>query len=171
MYIVYLGLGSNLGNRLENLSRALEGISAIASIRSVSSVYETEPVGMEEGDYFFNISVEIHTPADPPLLLVQLKSIEKKIGRKKRSHMEPRLIDIDILLYHGLAYEDHTIRVPHPALEHRRFALEPLNEIAPTRVHPVLEKTVATLLRGCRDRHSVVKTDHLINITTSSTVK
>ncbi|MBI1806348.1 MAG: 2-amino-4-hydroxy-6-hydroxymethyldihydropteridine diphosphokinase [Ignavibacteria bacterium] len=167
MYTVYLGLGSNLGDRLSNLSRAVEEINGVASIIDVSSIYETEPVEMDSENLFYNMVLGISTPDDPPLLLVKLKKIEKKLGRKARTHLEPRLIDIDILLYRGLAYEDHTVRVPHPALEHRRFALQPLNEIAPTAVHPILEKTIASLLRACRDRHRVVRTEYHIHSSTS----
>jgi 2-amino-4-hydroxy-6-hydroxymethyldihydropteridine diphosphokinase len=167
VYTVYLGLGSNLGDRLDNLNRAVNGIGAIADLHSLSSIYETEPVGMDSQEYFLNMAVEISTPHDPPLLMVQLKAIEKKVGRKLPSHMEPRIIDIDILLYRGLAYQDHTVRVPHAMLEHRRFALEPLCEIAPTAVDPVSERTVAWMLRHCRDNHAIVRTEYHLNLTTS----
>jgi len=165
MYQVYLGLGSNLGDRLENLSRAIEEIRTLFAIDAVSSIYETEPVEMENSNSFLNISVAIKTENDPPLLLVQLKKIEKKFGRRANSHLEPRTIDIDILMYRGLAYDDHIVRVPHPELGHRRFALEPLCEIAPTAVHPTLEKTIASLLRNCRDRHKVMRTEYHLNQT------
>lgn len=164
MYTVYLGLGSNLGNRLGNLSQAVDKINGLTPVQSVSSIYETEPVGMQDAGVFYNMAVGIQTTDDPPLLLVKMKQIEKKLGRKASEHMEPRIIDIDILLYRGFAYDDHTVRVPHPMLEHRRFALEPLNEIAPTAVHPILEKTVATLLRNCHDRHSVMRTDLQLHV-------
>lgn len=164
MYTVYLGLGSNVGNRLEFLSAAVYEIGLISQLQSVSSVYETQAVGVEAGDDFYNMAVAIHTPDDAPLLLVKLKAIEKRLGRKRHGHGLPRTIDIDILMYRGFAYEDHTVQVPHRALEHRRFALEPLHEIAPTAVHPVLEKTVATLLRQCHDRHRVTRTDHQVHI-------
>jgi 2-amino-4-hydroxy-6-hydroxymethyldihydropteridine diphosphokinase len=163
MYQVYLGLGSNLGDRFRNLTQAVDAISKIASIQSISSLYETEPVGMEEASDFLNMVVNISTPDDPPLLLAHIKTIERKLGRKHPSHGEPRLIDIDVLMYRGLAYEDPAIKVPHPQLEYRRFVLEPLNEIAPTAVHPTLEKTVAVLLRNCRDRHRVIQTEQTIN--------
>jgi 2-amino-4-hydroxy-6-hydroxymethyldihydropteridine diphosphokinase len=157
MYQVYLGLGSNLGDRLQNLTHAVEEIGTIATIQSVSSLYETEAVGMEEAGDFINMAICVTTPDDPPLLLAHLKKIERKLGRKHPSHGEPRLIDIDILMYRGLAYEDPSIKVPHPKLEYRRFVLEPLHEIAPTAVHPTLEKTIAVLLRNCHDRHRVTQ--------------
>ena len=165
MYTVYLGLGSNEGDRLDHLARAIALIEEIAEVVAVSSVYETEAVDLfDDGGTFLNCAMEIRTNDDPPLLLVQLKRIEKQLGRKSRTHRMSRTIDIDILLYRGLAYEDHTVRVPHPMLEHRRFALEPLHEIAPMAVHPGLEKTVAVLLRNCRDRHSVRKTDSYVYV-------
>jgi 2-amino-4-hydroxy-6-hydroxymethyldihydropteridine diphosphokinase len=162
MYSVLLGLGSNIGDRLDYLSKAIEEISAIVTVTSVSSVYETEPVHMDSVDPFLNMAIAIQTPDDPPLLLVKLKKVEKKLGRRVPVHNEPRIIDIDILLYRGFAYDDHTIRVPHPAMHHRRFVLEPLNEIVPTAVHPIFEKTIASLLRTCADRHRVVRTEYQV---------
>ncbi len=163
MYHVYLSLGSNIGDRSAFLAKAVEEIGAIASVSEVSSVFESEPVGMlDDGGPFYNMAVGIRTSDDPPLLMVQLKKIEKKLGRKNATHLLSRNIDIDIILYRGLAYEDHTVTVPHPMLQYRRFVLEPLCEIAPTAVHPGLEKTIATLLRNCHDKHSVVKLDSAV---------
>ncbi|MBA4311704.1 MAG: 2-amino-4-hydroxy-6-hydroxymethyldihydropteridine diphosphokinase [Chlorobiaceae bacterium] len=160
MYQVYLGLGTNLGDRIDNLSRAVDEITKIGPIDAISSIYETEPVGMDGADNFLNLVLSIKTTDDPPLLLVRLKKIEKKIGGRPHHHMESRIIDIDVLLYRGLAYHDHTIQVPHPRLHLRRFALEPLNEIAPTAIHTTLEKTIATILRQCRDQHKVIKSEY-----------
>lgn len=164
MYQVYLGIGSNLGNRLENLSHALEEIASIATIEMISSIYETEPVDIEKSDNFLNMAISVRTEDDPPLLLARLKKIEKKLGRRQKTHLEPRTIDIDILMYRGFAYEDNTVKVPHRELANRRFVLEPLCEIAPTAVHPTLEKTIASLLRNCRDQHKVIKTEYQINL-------
>ncbi len=154
-YRAYLGLGSNIGLRLDRLTEAIAGVARIANITAVSSVYETEPVGMEGADDFLNMAVAIETDDDPPLLLVKMRIIEKAMGRKPSTHPGPRPIDIDILLYRGMAYDDHMVCVPHPRLHLRRFALEPLNEIAPTALHPTMEKTIAWLLRNCRDSHRV----------------
>jgi 2-amino-4-hydroxy-6-hydroxymethyldihydropteridine diphosphokinase len=160
MYQVFLGLGSNVGERLQYLDSAVADVSAIARVLALSSVYETSPVGMESQNDFYNMAIEIETPMHPPELLKALKKIERKLGRRSSVRMHDREIDIDILMYRGLEYEDSTVKVPHPQLEHRRFALEPLAEIAPTAVHPVLEKTIATLLRQCHDVGRVERTAH-----------
>jgi len=163
MYQVFLGLGSNLGDRLENLSHAITEIKSISKIMTISSIYETEPVAMDIEKPFLNMVISVETSNEAPMLLAQIKKIEKKIGRKLPSHNEPRIIDIDILMYRGVTYEDQSITVPHPQLENRRFALQPLYEIAPTAVHPRSQKTIATLLRNCRDTHKVTQTDFNIN--------
>jgi GTP cyclohydrolase-4 len=169
MYTAYLGLGSNEGDRLDHLAQAIAAIEALADISAVSSVYETEPVDLlDDGGTFLNCAVEIRTADDPPLLLAHLRKVEKKLGKRPRSHRESRPIDIDILLYRGLEYEDHTVHVPHPMLEYRRFVLEPLHEIAPTAVHPSLQKTIASLLRTCRDRHHVQRIEACVYVPPSS---
>jgi 2-amino-4-hydroxy-6-hydroxymethyldihydropteridine diphosphokinase len=155
MYRVHLGLGSNIAPRADHLSAAVGRIGRIARVTSVSSVYETEPVGMEGAEDFLNMAVEIETEDDPPLLLAKLRAVEKALGRRPGTHRAPRTIDIDILLYRGMAYSDPMVTVPHPGLHLRRFALEPLNEIAPAALHPTMERTVSWLLRNCRDAHRV----------------
>jgi 2-amino-4-hydroxy-6-hydroxymethyldihydropteridine diphosphokinase len=155
MYRVHLGLGSNIAPRHDHLAAAVAKIGQIARVTALSSLYETEPVGMEGAEDFLNMAVEIETDDDPPLLLAKLRAVEKGLGRKPSSHRAPRTIDIDILLYRGMAYADHMVTVPHPELHRRRFALEPLNEIAPAALHPTMERTVAWLLRNCRDQHRV----------------
>lgn len=163
MYQVFLGLGSNIGDRLRYLTGAIEEITKISELCLLSSIYETSPVGMDSTNVFFNMVVEIGTPYYPPQLLDRLQEIENKLGRKSKNLRDDREIDIDILLYHGMSYEDGVVIVPHPGLQYRRFALEPFCEIAPTAVHPVLCKTIASLLRQCRDTHSVRRTEHKIN--------
>src|SRR5215472_5963839 len=129
MVRVFLGLGSNLGDRSAYLKEALKEIHELAPVVASSPVYETEPVGMESDHLFYNMVVEVETSLRPPDLLRALKSIERKTGRKHAAHHLDREIDIDILLYEGIEYADERVRVPHPQLEHRRFALEPLKEI------------------------------------------
>ncbi len=158
MFRVYLGLGSNVGDRLNNLKKAISELEKFVKILNVSSVYETEPWGVQNQDRFYNSVVEIETDLYPLELLNKLKQIETKLGRKKYTHMQARTIDIDILLYHGWSYETNTLAVPHPELERRRFVLEPISEIAPLAVHPILGKTMISLLRHCRDKSLVMRT-------------
>ena len=164
MYRVYLGMGSNIGDRLKFLTQAVEEISAIAIIHSISSVYEADPVGMASEQLFYNLALSIDTHDRPPELLKKLKHIERKLGRRRSSHLRDREIDIDILLYRGWSYDDESVTVPHPHLMQRRFVLEPLNEIEPIAIHPVFGQTIATLLRHCRDHSTVVRTSHVINL-------
>ena len=165
MYRVFLGLGSNVGDRLKYLSKAVDEIKSVAIINSLSSIYETEPVGIQSTEMFYNMVVCIETTDRPSELLIKLKQIEKKIGRKLSGRLLDREIDIDILLYRGWSFEDATVRVPHPELEHRRFVLEPMNEIAPTALHPILGQTIASLLRQCRDHSRVMRTLHVLHTT------
>lgn len=158
MFRVYLGLGSNVGDRLTNLNKALQELEKIVKVLNVSSVYETEPWGVKDQERFYNTVIEIETDLYPQDLLTRLQQIETKLGRKKDSHMQARTIDIDILLYHGWSYETNRIAVPHPELERRRFVLEPISEIAPLAVHPILGRTMISLLRHCRDKSLVMRT-------------
>jgi len=130
-------------------------------VKTVSSVYETEPVGYKDQAAFLNVVVEIETDEHPPKLLRRLQHIEERVGRTHKVHLQPREIDIDILLYEGLSYRDALVAVPHPEFTERRFVLEPLNEIAPEVKHPVLAKTVSQLLEICPDTSAVVRTDAL----------
>jgi 2-amino-4-hydroxy-6-hydroxymethyldihydropteridine diphosphokinase len=159
MYRVFLGLGSNVGNRLGFLNRAVAEINDLAHIRAASFVYETDPVGIASEHLFLNMVIDLETSLRPPELFPPLKAIERKLGRRPGSHMMDREIDIDILLYDGFSYSDEIVRVPHPQLEHRRFVLEPFKELAPFIVHPTRNQTIASLLRTCRDRSRVVRTE------------
>jgi 2-amino-4-hydroxy-6-hydroxymethyldihydropteridine diphosphokinase len=160
MYDVFIGLGSNLGERLEMLQRAIQEIGKISKIEAASSVYETEPSGMNSTHQFLNMAVKIRTEVEPPHLLHKLKAIEKKLGRTPSTHLKDREIDIDILLYDGLYFEDHELHVPHLALAQRRFALTTLNDIAPMVKHPLAGTTIKTLLKHCPDTSGASKLDH-----------
>jgi 2-amino-4-hydroxy-6-hydroxymethyldihydropteridine diphosphokinase len=151
MYRVFLGLGSNLGERQEYLNRAARAVNSLPETRVVwcSSVYETDPVGKTDQPKFFNAAAEIETVMKPPELLAALKNIEAAIGRQPTERWGPREIDIDILLYDGVVYADDSLSVPHADLEHRRFALVPLREIAPDLVHPITGLTVEEMAAAC----------------------
>lgn len=164
MFRVYLSLGSNIGDRLNFLSKALKELNKITFVKLVSSIYETEPWGVINQERFYNTVVEIETELYPLELLEKIKKIEIKLGRKKKSHMAPRTIDIDILFYHGWSFETSTLTIPHPELERRRFVLEPISEIAPLAVHPIIGKTMISLLRHCRDNSLVMRTTHSLTI-------
>jgi 2-amino-4-hydroxy-6-hydroxymethyldihydropteridine diphosphokinase len=162
MFLVYLGLGSNIGDRFSFLSKAIKELEKIVLIKSISSVYETEPWGVENQNRYLNVVLGIETMLYPLELLEKLQQTESKLGRKKITHMEPRTMDIDILLYHGWSFENNIVSIPHPELERRRFVLEPLSEIAPMAVHPILGKTMISLLRHCRDRNLVMRTPYTL---------
>ncbi len=162
MVCVFLGLGSNIGDRIQYLSRAISMIEQIATIERISPVYETEPVGMYEANPFYNLTMEISTKKRPTDLMQSLKDIETKLGRSSSSHMKPREIDIDMLLVDSYIYKDEHLELPHAELANRRFVLEPLNEIASQVVHPVLHQTISTLLTHCSDKHTVKRTEIIL---------
>ncbi len=163
-YRVFLGLGSNLGERHQQLNRAVAEVKNIPSTRIVwaSSVYETSPYGNPDQPAFLNAAVEIETELLPAELLAELKAIETRLGRKAAERWAPREIDLDILLYDGLVANEPEVAVPHPDLEKRRFVLIPLQELDPDVVHPVNGMTASELAAACRDTGRVVKTQYRI---------
>jgi 2-amino-4-hydroxy-6-hydroxymethyldihydropteridine diphosphokinase len=142
---VYLGLGSNLGDRDANLRAAVERLGQRMSITRVSSVYETEPLLVEDQPRFHNLASSGQTSLDPLSLLGALKGIERALGRVPGPRYGPRLIDIDILLIDDLIFSTSELTIPHPALVERAFALIPLAEIAPNQRHPVAKETIVEL--------------------------
>ena len=141
----YLGLGSNLGSREDNLSRALALLAAKVKLEAISSVYETEPVGYKEQPLFLNLVCRIATVLSPEELLHLAKEIEVGMGRVASFVNAPRPIDIDILVYGNRSIETQELTVPHPRLKDRAFVLIPLAEIAPDLVVPGLRKSIARL--------------------------
>lgn len=150
---VFFSLGSNMGNRAENLSLAAELISlSLGTGIMMSSVFETAPWGRPDQAFFLNqvIKVNICMP-DPQSLLLITGSIEKKMGRERLEKWGPRVIDIDILFYKGQIIHSSTLQIPHPGIPGRLFVLAPMVELAPDLIHPELLKTMKELYDVCPD--------------------
>ena len=153
---VYLSLGSNLGDRLENLRRACAALAPRGiRLRRASSLYETEPVDVQDQGWFLNCVIEVETALPPARLLEVLQQIERELGRERLQPKGPRTIDLDILLYGDLMIRDENLVVPHPRLHERRFVLEPLRELAPSLKVPFLDRTVEELARELQDFSAV----------------
>ncbi len=143
----YLGLGSNLGNRQENLAQAVKGLDSgpDISVLRTSGIYETAPWGLTGQPDFLNLVAEISTHLSAHRLLDRVKELEKESGRQPSPRFGPRLIDVDILLYGNCVVDEPDLKIPHASLHLRAFVLVPLAELAPAAVHPVLGSTIAQL--------------------------
>lgn len=143
--LVYLSLGSNIGDRDGHLRDAIARLQKEGRVVAVSSFYETEPVEFTEQAWFLNCAAALETSATPEQLMADVLEIEQEMGRHRVQNKGPRVIDIDILLFSDKILESATLTVPHPAMHLRRFVLEPLAEIAPGVRHPKLKKTIREL--------------------------
>lgn len=144
--LVYLSLGSNVGDREANLTACIDRLREFGNVSRVSSFYETEPMELREQPWFLNCAVELQTKQKPEQLLAAIRGIESDLGRERSVSKGPRTIDIDILLIGNLVIPTPELQVPHPAMHARRFVLEPLAEIAPNAWHPLLGLTIRELL-------------------------
>ena len=156
----YVGLGSNLGDRAGYLLLAVRGmLDAGMDVIRLSSIYETEPVEYENQPAFLNMVVELRgsTLLSPEQMLARLLRIEYALGRTRDIHLGPRTIDLDLLIFKDQQLESEFLTVPHPRIALRRFVLVPLNELAPSLVHPVLGKPISELLAQTKDRSTVTR--------------
>lgn len=144
-HAIFLGLGSNVGDKKQNLEKAISELSKKISDILISKFYETEPWGYIKQDKFLNAAISGKTSFSPSELLGFIKLVEKKIGRIERFKWGPREIDIDILFYDDLIYKNNLLTIPHPFLQDREFVMKPLVNLDPNFIHPVFKKTVLQL--------------------------
>ena len=154
----YLLIGGNLGDRLANLNNAIQKIELhCGKIISSSTIYETAAWGFTEQPPFFNQALQVETALSATELMQQLLIIELSLGRERLLPLGPRNIDLDIIYFNNEIIQNNIVSIPHPRMEQRNFVLIPLNEIAPTYLHPVLNIPTSTLLKQCKDESHVYK--------------
>lgn len=148
-HLVYLALGSNVGNRAANLKAAIAALPPQMEVKAKSRVYETPPWGYANQEKFLNQVLKVQTYLKPEQLLKHLKRLEVALGREASFQNGPRLIDIDILFYDDLVFESPTVTIPHPRLHERGFVLMPLMDLAPDLVHPLKKQSIRELIAFC----------------------
>ena len=149
---IFLLLGTNIGDRRKNLDTAIQAINShVGKVKRQSAIYQTEAWGKTDQPSFYNQVLETETSLDPSALLVEILSIEKKMGRQRKEKWGERIIDIDILFFGPTIINRNDLIIPHPQLANRRFTLVPLSDLIPDFNHPVLQKTIRELLMECVD--------------------
>lgn len=163
MNTVYLGIGTNIGNRLENLSSSVESLTHLpnTTVQAVSAVYETEPWGYKEQDNFYNICVKVESELSPNAMLGACLGIEAAFGRLRPFKNSPRIIDIDVLLYNNITMESYELTIPHPRISERAFVLVPLKDVLPTLK---IDNINFNYFYDECDKTTVIKTDYTIEI-------
>ncbi|MCX6163466.1 MAG: 2-amino-4-hydroxy-6-hydroxymethyldihydropteridine diphosphokinase [Ignavibacteriae bacterium] len=157
--MIYLGLGSNICDKLNFIKSAEEEISKLNKTKVLrsSSIYKTEPWGIKSQEEFLNSVLEIESELEPEELLIELKLIEIVLGRKNREKWSKREIDIDILLYDNVILNNDSINIPHPEIPNRKFVLVPLCELNSGFIHPVINDSLENLLKNSKDNSRVIK--------------
>ena len=160
--IVYIGIGTNQGNKLENIQNAISFIGNIntTEIKSVSSIYLTKPFGYLEQDDFLNMVIKVTTEKDLKSFFSELQSVERKIGRTKTIKWGPRQIDLDILFFNNKIYSDAEITIPHKGIIERDFVLVPLVEIEPDLVHPALDEKIVDICNTVLQKQIISKIEY-----------
>jgi 2-amino-4-hydroxy-6-hydroxymethyldihydropteridine diphosphokinase len=164
MNTAFIGLGSNLGKRLEMIEQAIAQLSQLphTTLLAVSSIYESPPIDGSKQNHFLNAVCKLKTDLPPTTLLEALKHIERNLGRPERyARWSPRPIDLDILFYDDLIFQQDDLTIPHAEIPNRKFVLLPMLELEDV-LHPVLKKPISTLLAETIDRSLIVKTSSLI---------
>ena len=160
-HTAFIGVGSNLGDPLQHCRAALSQIRSHPSLTLVhqSHFYKSEPFGKQDQDWFVNLVIQIQTDLSARALLDALMSLELAMGRERGEKWGPRIIDLDILFYDTVVFDEENLRIPHPGIPERRFVLEPLNELADNLIHPVLNKSIGTLLSELQDNLKIERMD------------
>ncbi len=155
---VYVGVGSNLGHRMENCLKAIDAVDGLpgCDVTNRSRFYRTEPVGVEDQDWYVNGVICLRTDMDAQAFLQALLAIETAMGRERKKRWDSRVIDLDILLFKGRVIREADLEIPHPLMHLRRFVLAPMVELAPEEVHPLMARTMAQLLEALPDQGQAV---------------
>lgn len=156
--LAYIGIGSNLGDKLANCRQAIQAIATEKGneLIACSSFYYTEPVGKKDQNWFVNAVIAVETSFPPRQLMEFLMSVERRMGRERKERWGPRIIDLDLLFYGNLIWQEEGLFIPHPEIAKRRFVLRPLKDIAPHLIHPLLGKTVTELLEELPEKERVI---------------